>query len=635
MQLGSAVAFAHTQRIIHRDIKPSNIMIGNYDETILLDWGLAIGLDNLTQQEESSSQENRPGTITGTPQYMAPEAIHGDISQISTPVDVYGLGSVLYEILTLTPAYKDLGFLNTIMQVRTQDLEPPTSRAPQRDIPSALEKICLQSMSSSPENRPSAAEFTETLKHILNDQVQSEHTIELTYPAIESNSSVMNKLTSIQDKINTTKLGIIKLNSNLSEQSRPQLWQLEDHLALLQQQKNRIIVEVECTKSPDILLPLYKLLHEQALAEYNYPEAKRWQQLWKQIGTQFNNDKYHVPTGTIILTALEKSFILKIYRYEEELRHLNPKQESIEAHYSQPIELLPGSYLLEYTLQNHRSVNVPVRVSANEQTQIHLCRPPPDLGQNYIFIPAGTTTLGGDEQALGSTNTIELHLKDYAMSRTPITCDEYLTFINELHQQEPTKAQQHLPRSVVSKQSLWNFSETENKFYYPEIAPTGQKWDGEYPITYISYTDASAYAQWLSKLSNKLFRLPYESEWEKAARGVDGRYFPWGNHFEPSFCKTRFSQKHPSIGPAPVASFPIDQSPYKVVDMAGNVREICQVHAEQPSLVSKGGSWADEHRACRAASRQIISKDYVSNETGFRLVIDLDEPETLDISAIS
>jgi len=121
-QIAYAVAFSHARGVIHRDIKPANIMVGAYGEAMLLDWGLAKLVERISDDEieedarvvtlgRYSAAETASGTITGTPQYMSPEATNGQPELLTPRSDVYGLGTVLYEILTLEPPFPDLGFV--------------------------------------------------------------------------------------------------------------------------------------------------------------------------------------------------------------------------------------------------------------------------------------------------------------------------------------------------------------------------------------------------------------------------------------------------------------------------------------------------------------------------------------------
>ena len=136
------------------------------------------------------------------------------------------------------------------------------------------------------------------------------------------------------------------------------------------------------------------------------------------------------------------------------------------------------------------------------------------------------------------------------------------------------------------------------------------------PVVGVTATDASIFCRWVGG------RLPTRAEWEKAARGIDGRQFPWGNTFDPA--KANFSSTHP----APVGSYPDGASPYGVMDMAGNVLEWTADDARlgghmPPSIVLRGGGWNSYPFEGRAAYRGIrLSPGLVGYDIGFRCARD-------------
>ena len=138
-----------------------------------------------------------------------------------------------------------------------------------------------------------------------------------------------------------------------------------------------------------------------------------------------------------------------------------------------------------------------------------------------------------------------------------------------------------------------------------------------YPATTrLTWYRANAYARWVGK------RLPSEEEWEKAARGTDGRLYPWGNQFDPSRCNTKESG---ILGFTPVDQYPTGQSPYGCFDMAGNVLEwtASWFDEQRNFMVVKGGSWDDFDYVARCASHMGYEHFYpMTMIIGFRCVKD-------------
>jgi serine/threonine-protein kinase len=160
-----AVAYAHTRGVLHRDIKPHNIMVGRYGETLLVDWGLARvtgqpdavvdeGGRSLRPIAPSGAGETVAGAMIGTPAYMSPEQAEGRPDQVGPAGDVYGLGATLYHLLTGRPAFE--GSTSEVL-ARVRRGEFPRPRSIRRDVPRALEAVCLKAMALRPEDRYATA----------------------------------------------------------------------------------------------------------------------------------------------------------------------------------------------------------------------------------------------------------------------------------------------------------------------------------------------------------------------------------------------------------------------------------------------------------------------------------------------
>lgn len=140
-----------------------------------------------------------------------------------------------------------------------------------------------------------------------------------------------------------------------------------------------------------------------------------------------------------------------------------------------------------------------------------------------------------------------------------------------------------------------------------------------HPVVLVSHADAEAYARWLSGETGATWRLPTELEWEKAARGTDGRYFPWGNEWNPMRLN---SHDRGPFDTTPVGAYPDGASPFGLLDPAGNVFEWTADDAGGGRVVVKGaGSWDDRGcGVCRPASRHTRPADLKHLLIGFRLV---------------
>jgi formylglycine-generating enzyme required for sulfatase activity len=197
-----------------------------------------------------------------------------------------------------------------------------------------------------------------------------------------------------------------------------------------------------------------------------------------------------------------------------------------------------------------------------------------------------------------------VRLPEFAIAAKPLTNAEYRPFVWETHHRAP--------RHWLG--------------FYP---PDGLD---DHPVTGISWTDAQAFCAWMSNKLSVPVRLPTEAEWERAARGTDGRLYPWGQEFDPWRCNTLESGK---AGTTPVGFYsPSGDSPLGCHDMAGNVWEwtssLLRSYPYQPTdgrenekahgqRVVRGGSWYYTRKLARCAAREGVLPTYLSPALGFRL----------------
>ena len=288
-------------------------------------------------------------------------------------------------------------------------------------------------------------------------------------------------------------------------------------------------------------------------------------------------------------------------------------------------ELPIGSYVLFCARPGERTILRPVNVGRTESVQVHLTfRGAKEIGDDFVYVPGGPAILGGDPIAHGAEERRVRQIDEFCIARYPVTCDEYLAFINARAREDLKAASRHVPRARAQEGHYWQWDEARQSFVYPERTPAGHEWTGSLPVNGVSMEDAEAYIAWRCDLTGERLRLLHEDEWEKAARGVDGRFFPWGDHFDPTFCKMKLSRNTPYPEPEPVGTFATDTSPYGARDMAGGVREICVTEVDgERAPVMRGGCWADTGLFCRVAFRHITKPDFVNTGLGFRLAKDV------------
>jgi formylglycine-generating enzyme required for sulfatase activity len=228
------------------------------------------------------------------------------------------------------------------------------------------------------------------------------------------------------------------------------------------------------------------------------------------------------------------------------------------------------------------------------------------LDQPMVWIPAGVFLMGSHEDTDSGTYEHELPqhpvtLSGYWVGRYPVTVAQWRIFANES-----------------------NYKADERSLKDPE----------DYPVRYTNWQDAMVYCEWLSGKSGLSVTLPSEAEWEKAARGTDGRIYPWGNEFDKNKCNTSES----GIGnTTPVGKYsPAGDSPYSCADMAGNVWEwtrskfkpypyIAEDGREDldstKTRVVRGGSWKRAQGSACVSFRDRDLPVYRFNYYGFRVIV--------------
>ena len=194
------IDFAHGHGVLHRDLKPANIMLGGYGEVYVLDWGLAkvrgasksvdvsvpdlavLAREELDEEEDdeepksssrtraivgAGSRATQAGALLGTPGYMAPEQIRGE--EVDERTDVYGLGGILFELLTLIPLHGEPPIAAMMGRALRGVDARPSHRAPKRDVPPELELVCVRACAPKRSERyRSARELADSIEAFLS-----------------------------------------------------------------------------------------------------------------------------------------------------------------------------------------------------------------------------------------------------------------------------------------------------------------------------------------------------------------------------------------------------------------------------------------------------------------------------------
>jgi serine/threonine protein kinase/formylglycine-generating enzyme required for sulfatase activity len=172
------IHFAHSKGVIHRDLKPPNIMVGRFGEVQIMDWGIArivgsrAGQESrrvvMTDRREEDGGQTMVGTLVGTPTHMSPEQARGETVSLKPSSDVFALGVILYEMLSLKLPWAGRQVKLVLDQVLNLEPKPPLEAAPEMNVPPELNALCMKCLVKDPERRiQSASELMENLRSFM------------------------------------------------------------------------------------------------------------------------------------------------------------------------------------------------------------------------------------------------------------------------------------------------------------------------------------------------------------------------------------------------------------------------------------------------------------------------------------
>jgi serine/threonine protein kinase/formylglycine-generating enzyme required for sulfatase activity len=280
-----------------------------------------------------------------------------------------------------------------------------------------------------------------------------------------------------------------------------------------------------------------------------------------------------------------------------------------------------GSYLIIVKKKGYVETRVPVLIRRAEHKVLKHIKmlKKEEIPKGLVYIPESEFIRGGDPDAPYSAERATRLVPGFFISGNEVTAGEYLEFVNYMEARLPGSAEKYLPRRAASSGFYWKKTGGRYQSAFPL----------DWPVLGVSWNDARAFCKWMS-LRNRdkgwEFRLPEDWEWEKASRGADARYFPWGNYFDYAFCSMANSRKGKRDGPEKTGGFPMDESVFGVMDTAGNVSEWCGTFFDRENniRINKGSAWSyvDEDYA-RCAGRNGHSPADVADFRGFRMAVSL------------
>jgi serine/threonine-protein kinase len=642
LRVCQTVAYAHSRGVVHRDLKPENIVLGDYGEVIILDWGLVRRLgkrpEDLDAVDISLLPDQAPnltldGAVSGTPKYMSPEQARGENSAVDERSDVFSLGILLYELLTLNQPFSGSSTRETLARVASAEFVPACRSAPWRHIPRDLEAICGKAMALRKEDRYASAQALVEDLFAYQDQrpvsarrnqpllralkYARRHTVGTAVVATVVGATVLT-LSVVWGLQRTYYHSFVSKAERNVLLARTVLTQAYDTFTALERERAR---RMEGAKSADerileaqlrdletaaanhldlaILLAngvppryrgrstvravtreVYEARAEYSLKTRQYGPLRQWLSLLRLAVMETGRDGDPDASGRIRQAELalrgDGAISLRTVPVAADVSmHVlqeDPAQGVITV--GSPIELgstpirevgvLRGDLLLVLRAQGRPPVLLSVELLHGERLDLDVYIPR-ELPPGMVYVPAGPFRFG--EQDSPHRPQRRISLPGFLIRRTEVTFDEYLEFWHSLTN----------PRERDLYTSRVGFS--------PDTVVPEPAWDGQgrysegiygnRPVVGITHAAAEAYCHWLHERTGVTYRLPTAEEWEKAARGADGRTYPWGNGYNPSYAFTIENEEARCLYGlwAPPGSFPRDVSVYGVLDLGGNVRE--------------------------------------------------------------
>ena len=504
------VAYAHSRGVVHRDLKPANILMGKSGEVAVVDLGLArqIVLDpsDLRDVQEAGHLARPDGHVTevgsviGTPYYMSPEQAMGLPGAVDARSDVYGLGAILYQVLTDRPPFpgKDIGAV--LERVREGNPTPPSLVAPDHDISDALDETVLTALQHDPDDRYDDAR---QLAHRLamhqersrakeRDRRQAQHRLDQVDRILTHYEYAHTEHVTLRDARRQRREAGEQSHELDLEMHRVERRRREAAATALRQ--SRMLALGDRRR----LAPrVWALLQAEIEAECGGRLGGSW--YLRHLQNQFGpDDMERVGGSTLRITTSELACEVTLHRQAAPVSIEGVERRGLTPFVASGLD--QGSWVA-MVHRDGRMIRVPFVVHGLRAVTLEL-QWPPKLPPAFTYVAAGAFLYGGDPTADGGRPPRMAHLSAYAIADHRVSVGEYDRFLQSLGPDER--------RLRAAKLS---FAER------PQLGA---------PVTGVTLADAYAYVRWRVQQDGIPYRLPTSAQWEKAARGVDGRLWPGG-----------------------------------------------------------------------------------------------------------
>ena len=588
LALANVLDYLHEQGIVHRDLKPKNIFLQRRIP-VLIDFGLAHG--------EGQTQFSGIGQVLGTHGYIAPELLSVESRKkyrYSPVLDWWALGCVAYEILAGAKLIDEDDSQMVIVALQQEEEQEIVDNV-MKDHPAyALLKALLK---RDPEKRVGSQSELKSIAGVTRDTGSpSEKPVHVQRVDSEERKrrEAEKKQKAIEEE-NWTKLELkARIKLVMEEEERRKKEEIERK----QREEERERREAEEKKR----------LEEQARKRREEQERRKREEEEKRRREKEERLRIEAEEKRKCIEDVKKRLEDEERRKREEEEKQRRKEEEGAR---KKLEEEERKLKEEKDRERIERFGKPGEIITN-----------PKDGTKLVLIPEGEFLAGGEK--------FPVRLPAYYLALTTVTNAQYKKFIEETGHRPPVDWKcKTVKKTITQRSGFLGLSVKEITIDAPEGPFEFPAEKADHPVVRVNWDDAQAYSKWAG------LRLPIELEWEKGARWVDGRVYPWGNTWDESKCRNYTNRGSETTCHA--ESYPEGRNPWGIYRMAGNVWEWCEdwfekdayerykrgdltMHKNGDYRVLRGGSWSlDNTGYFRCSCRFRLDPMRRNDDLGFRV----------------